>query len=158
MQQLSELISSYSNPGRIEWIGIRPERRAEMRVLQAAVLTQNGLEGDHYSSGGKRSITLLQHEHLAAIGAFLGAGLVDPKNLRRNIIISGFNILGLKNRQFSLGTAILETTGICAPCSRMEETLGKGGYAAVRGHGGITARVITQGTIEPGDQLLPIRE
>ena len=48
---------------------------------------------------------------------------------------------------------MLETTGICAPYSRMEENLGAGDYNAMRGHGGIIANVIEEGEINLGDTI-----
>lgn len=71
--------------------------------------------------------------------------------LRRNIVIKGINLLALKDKTFWVGEALLEYTGECHPCSRMEETLGEGGYNAVRGHGGITARILNGGKITVGD-------
>jgi MOSC domain-containing protein YiiM len=96
---------------------------------------------------------LIQAEHLAVIAAFLRRDQVDPALLRRNIAISGINLLALSGAQFAIGAAVMEGTGACHPCSRMEETFGGGGYNAIRGHGGITARVISGGVIRLGDPV-----
>ena len=46
--------------------------------------------------------------------------------------------------QFRIGEALLEYTGECHPCSRMEENFGPGG---------ITARAVEGGTISVGDAV-----
>lgn len=151
------LLKSPLAPGRVEWIGVRPLRRAAPQALQQVeALAGRGLAGDHYASGGKRQVTLVQHEHLAAMAAWLGRPApVEPALLRRNIVVSGINLLALRKRRFRVGAALLEFSGECHPCSRMEEALGRGGYAAVRGHGGILARVVEGGTIRVGDAVRP---
>ena len=78
---------------------------------------------------------------------------VEPAELRRNIVVEGINLVALKGRRFSIGAAVLEATGECHPCSRMEEVFGQGGYNAVRGRGGVTARVLTEGAIRIGDPV-----
>lgn len=90
---------------------------------------------------------------LVAVAALLGRDAVDPALVRRNLVVSGINLLALHDEQFEIGGVVFEGTGLCEPCSRMEEVLGPGGCDAMRGHGGITARVITGGVIRLGDAV-----
>lgn len=155
---LEDLLSRFPFEGRIEWIGVRPERRADVQSLQVAEITENGITGDHRARPGKRAVTLIQAEHLPTIAALAGHKAVDPALLRRNIVVSGINLLALRKRSFRIGTALFQGTGPCAPCSRMEEALGPGGYNAMRGHGGICAQVIEAGEIAVRDLIVAQRE
>jgi MOSC domain-containing protein YiiM len=151
--QLARLLAAPMRPGEITWIGLRPARRQPLlSVTHADLDPDGGLIGDH-SQSRTRQVTLMQLEHLTAIAAYLGRDSIDPALLRRNILVRGINLHALKDRTFRLGSALLLTTGECHPCSRMEENLGSGGYDAVRGHGGITARIITAGQVRLGDPL-----
>ncbi|MGA7815236.1 MOSC domain-containing protein [Caballeronia sp.] len=129
-----------------------------MQIMREALLeTGRGLIDDHYSRfNGDRQVTLIQSENLATIASHLGKDEALPQDLRRNIVTQGINLLALKDRQFRIGQAILETSGECHPCSRMEEALGIGGYNAVRGLGGIIARVVQGGLIYIGDVVEPL--
>lgn len=159
---LSELLKSLPQIGRVEWIGVAAVARAPMTsIAEVEAGVGIGLDGDHHAKSGKetaRQVTLIQAEHLPVIAALCGRGDVPPELLRRNIVVSGINLLALKTAQFQIGDAMLEGTGPCVPCSRMEENLGPGGYNATRGHGGITARVLRAGAIRVGDQVRPIHE
>ena len=158
---IGKLLNTLPQTGTVIWIGVRPARRAKLLVLnQVKATPEIGLEGDHYASktSSKRQVTLINEEHLSAIASMLGKEAVTPDLLRRNIVVRGINLLALKDRQFQIGTAVLETTGECHPCSRMEENLGPGGYNAVRGHGGITARVVQAGVIRVGDAINIVAE
>ena len=150
---LRAMMDRQAQDGRVAWIGLRPARRAEIAAVEAVEATRDGLAGDHWTRGGPRAVTLIQWEHLPVIGAFLGQEPPAPELLRRNIAIAGINLMGLKRRSFRIGDVVLRGTGICAPCSRMEENLGAGGYAAVRHHGGIGAEVIEPGRIRLGDAV-----
>jgi MOSC domain-containing protein YiiM len=155
---IANLLKTLPQVGHLEWIGIRPVRRAPLVAMrEATVETDRHIQGDHATPkpGGKRQVTIIQHEDLAAVASYLGlAEAIDPGRLRRNLAIRGLNLLALKNRTLQIGKDVqLEITGECHPCSRMEEELGPGGYNAMRGHGGLTARILHGGVIKVGDTV-----
>jgi MOSC domain-containing protein YiiM len=153
---LGQLLGGPVREGRVAWIGLRPERRADVTPVKAATLAAGrGLVGDHYRTtrNGPRQVTLVAAEDLAAMASFLGVNEVRPEALRRNIVTRGVNLLALKDRRFRIGGVLLEGSGECAPCGLMERTLGPGGFNAARGRGGITARVLENGEIRLGDPV-----
>jgi MOSC domain-containing protein YiiM len=143
--------------GRVECIVVRGSPRETARTVAGTVaLAGVGLADDRLGLRGEselstRQVTLIQAEHLAVIARLARVDQVDPAGLRRNLVVSGINLLALKNARLQVGGALLEVVGPCQPCSRMEDTIGPGGYAAMRGHGGMTARVIVTGPINVGD-------
>ncbi len=154
--RLRALLKQRRAPGQLVWIGVRPEHGAPMRTSsEAQLLEERGLAGDLASarSGGKRQVSLLQAEHLPVIAALVGADAIDPALLRRNLVVRGINLHALRATRFRIGEVVLEGSGTCEPCSKMERALGVGGYNALRGHGGILARVKRAGVIRVGDEV-----
>ena len=156
--ELAELMARFARAGRVEWIGVRPRYRGDVNpVAEVHAITDTGLQGDHYAqAGGRRQVTLIQAEHLDVVARLVEKDKVRPEWLRRNIVVSGVNLHALRDRRFRICAVLLEGTGTCDPCSRMEQALGKGGYNAMRGHGGITARIVEGGLIRIGDVVISL--
>ena len=152
---LARLMANLPRAGRVEWIGLRPARGDAMQLVQEVEAASGaGLSGDRYRGrDGKRGLTLIQAEHLPVIAALSGHAAVSPEHLRRNLVVSGIPLVALKGRRFRIGEVELEGTDACDPCSRMEEVLGPGGYNALRGHGGLCARVLRGGVLRLGDAV-----
>ncbi len=147
---------SHSAP-RVEWIGISSGNRQPIEPRdEVTVAVGTGIDGDYHSKkkpGGERQVTLIQSEHFAVIAANTGRDSISPELFRRNIVVRGIELTSLIGHRFRIGEALLEGTGPCTPCSRMDENLGEGGRLAMKGLGGLTARVIQPGRIRLGDSL-----
>lgn len=153
---LDALLNTLPQQGRVQWIGVRPARDEPMIAAASVQLeTDQGIVGDRFKGrpGSARQVTLIQYEHLAVIASCLGLERVEPALLRRNIVVAGINLLALKGKQFRIGNVLLEYSGLAHPCSKMERLLGAGGYNAMRGHGGITARVCSGGLVNVDDAV-----
>ena len=145
-------------PGCLEWIGLRPARRPPMvAVTQAVAIAGRGLEGDHRSDktpGSGRQVTLISQEFIDQTAHFLRRAPIDPALLRRNMVVSGINLHALRYQRFRIGGALFEAGALCHPCSRMESALGKGGVAAMLGHGGLCCTILEGGILTVGDAVI----
>jgi MOSC domain-containing protein YiiM len=168
MPDLRQLTRQFPRTGRVDAILLRPGRGAPaLAVPSVLALQDRGLEGDRSgqarptrAGGHKRQVTLMQAEHLPLIAAWVGRDAIDASLLRRNLVIAGINLLSARSLfadqtvHIAIGEeVILLATGPCDPCSKMEAELGVGAYNAMRGHGGLTARVLAGGRIAVGDAV-----
>lgn len=163
---LRALTAQFPNAGRLDHIFLRPSKGAPcIEASHANAIANQGLNSDRATQspsrnpfGSKRQVTLIQAEHLAVIESFLKQP-IDPMLLRRNLVVSGINLLAAKSLfkdqaiQLVIGEVTLQITGPCEPCSKMERIFGKGAYNAIRGHGGMTARVVQGGMMTQGDSV-----
>lgn len=164
MKNLRDLVAEFPFSGRLDAIILRPGRgEPAMQPQQCRAIEGFGLEGDRTAGGrggGKRQVTLLQAEHLPVLAALLRRSAVDAADLRRNLVVSDLNLLAARSLfldqplRLLLGPdVVLEITGPCEPCSKMDDRLGRGAYNAMRGHGGVTARILRGGELKVGDEV-----
>jgi MOSC domain-containing protein YiiM len=158
IQTLAEMMEVLPQRGVVDWMGVRPARDEPMQApQQIQAIMGKGLTGDRFKAKKtNREVTFIQGEHIDALASMLGISPVQPATLRRNIVVRGLNLLALKGKAFQIGEACFEFTGLAHPCSKMEAALGPGGYNAMRGHGGITTRILRSGTFSVGDEVIVI--
>lgn len=133
--------------------------RGPMETLDHAHVTvEEGVHGDFRGSlkpgRNRRQVTLM------SIAAWQSAlhdlGVHVPWEQRRvNLLLDGVMLEGIVGaRIFFESGPVLEVTGECDPCSRMEE-VAPGLKAALLPHwrGGVTTRVLAGGPIRIGEQV-----
>ena len=123
--------------------------RDPMNVVESArMLEDYGIEGDRHavSEGArtKRQVLLIDQETLDNFE-------LTPGQVRENITTSGIDLHSLSEGQrLAIGDeAVVEITGHCAPCGRMDE-IREGYSTALEGHRGMLASVIRGGEIAVG--------
>lgn len=142
--------------GKLVAIARRGAVRAPMEEMASGeITTAAGLVGDHKGARfPRRQITVLSLDDWHAAIADLGLGIDQaPWTIRRaNLLLEDLCLPRVKGALIRIGPVVLEVTGQTYPCRRMEEALPGLLKALARDwRGGVTARVITGGTVSVGD-------
>jgi len=115
-------------------------------------VAESGISGDH-TKGRLRHVTLIFEDDWSAAAATLGL-VVDPAGRRANVLLSGGEGRELVGRRVRIGDVVVDVKGITSPCPVMEKAA-PGMQEALRpdGRAGVWGRIVTGGTLRPGDAL-----
>ena len=124
-----------------------PGPRRPMRALAEAELAPGGIPGDsHFAPESARQLLLIEAETLAGFG-------LEPGAVKENLTLQGIGLMGLApGTRLAVGSAELEITDECLPCTRMDE-IRPGLTDALKGRRGMLARVTRGGRVRPGDPV-----
>jgi MOSC domain-containing protein YiiM len=148
--------------GFVEGIFLAPEGGALTRSVRAATALEGcGLEGDRYCAGTGHwsrfgrfcEVTFIVAEDLDKIELETGVSVKNGEH-RRNIVTRGINLASFRRGgRFRAGEAVFEYRGPRSVCRYIERLTEPGMTQALKGRGGICARVIGNGTVRVGDRI-----
>lgn len=141
------------------WLaGERSASPTERETVEA--VAGRGLRGDRYfrpadAEGPGVEVTLVEREALRAAERDYDVSL-PPGAHRRNVVTSGVPLNHLVGRQFRVGDAVFEGTGLCEPCAHMESLAVDGAREALVHRGGLEARIVETGALAVDDDVSPV--
>ena len=147
--------------GVVEQIYVTGEGSATMeRVEEVRTIEGCGIEGDRYCEGTGYwtnygdvcEVTLIFSEDLEHIERELGISVGNGEH-RRNIITRGVSFEDLRRKRFRIGETVLEYDRPRPPCRHIQDLTEPGITRALKGRGGICARVVQAGRIRAHDDI-----
>jgi MOSC domain-containing protein YiiM len=148
--------------GFVEGIFLAPEAGAQMKSFQvASALEGCGLEGDRYCTGTGHwsrfgrvcEVTFIAAEDLDDIERETGVRVRNGEH-RRNLVTRGISLKALRRgEQFRVGEVVFEYRGPRSVCRYIEHLTEPGMTQALKGRGGICARVIENGKVRVGEEI-----
>jgi MOSC domain-containing protein YiiM len=148
--------------GFVQDIFFAPEGGAQMKGVQAATALEGcGLEGDRYCAGTGHwsrfgrvcEVTFIAAEDLHNIERETGVGVKNGEH-RRNVVTRGISLKSLRRGEwFRVGEVVFEYRGPRSVCRYIERLTEPGMTQALKGRGGICARVVENGTVRVADEI-----
>ena len=149
--------------GMVEAIHLAAAAGEPMRSVDAArAIAGVGLEGDRYALrtghwspnlNVDRDVTLVEAEEIERLATEQGIVLA-PGATRRNVTTRGVRLNALVGRRFRIGPVECEGTRLCEPCQYLTDLLGEPVLAPLVHRAGLRARILTDGEIRLGADLV----
>ncbi|MGJ8640742.1 MAG: MOSC domain-containing protein [Opitutaceae bacterium] len=114
-----------------------------------------GIIGDRYfdhKEDFKGQITFFDWSIYQRIKNDFDLANLDPSKFRRNVLVEGIDLNTLIGERFTLQGVEFEGAEECRPCYWMDEAVNPGVHEALKGHGGLRARILTSGTLKIENQ------
>jgi hypothetical protein len=147
-----------AGPGSVAGLLIAPEAEAPLVAVESVVaIAGRGLNGDRYAAGrGTFSgpgrgyqLTLVEAETLDELN-------ISWERARRNVVTRGVLLNPLVGRRFRIDEVECIGRRLCEPCAHLEKVSGAGLLRPLVHRGGLRADILVGGTIELGDELVPL--
>ena len=150
--------------GTVDSIHIAPAAsEPTVSVEHAHAVPGKGLEGDRYFKregtysdrhGPDREVTLIEIETIQALERDYKYEL-SPGDARRNIVTRNVPLNHLVGREFQVGEVTLRGIRLNEPCNHLAGLTDDKVRQGLVHRGGLRAQILTEGTIQPGDEIRP---
>ena len=143
--------------GKIEAINISSISEEETVYVNQAFLEKNkGIVNDRYYNNFKHSmeqVTLIDKEEIDFFNYNIKKN-IDYKDFRRNIIVSGLNLIKCINKTILINDVKLKIHEICQPCKYLQDKLRTPELVKLLvNKSGVRAEIITSGFIKVNDRV-----
>ena len=154
MEETIELVHLYLSRGH-NFVGHhgKPPGEHEIReVDQLDCRSGEGVYGDRFfghKQNYKGQITFFAYEVYLDLCSELDVQSRTPEVFRRNVITRGVDLNSLIGQEFEIEGIRFFGTEECRPCYWMDQAFAPGSEAALRGRGGLRAKILSSGLLKP---------
>ncbi len=130
--------------------GRAPDGHPEVSVEEVECVAGRGLKGDRFfdfKANYKGQVTFFAREVYDDLRGRFPAADRPPSVFRRNLITEGVDLNTLIGREFEVQGVRFEGMAECSPCEWMDQAFHPGAEAALKGRGGLRARILTDGVL-----------
>jgi len=150
-----EIVAIYISPAHnfIGHHGQEPDKHPAIAVAQAECVAGEGIRGDRYfahKKDYKGQITFFEWEVYEALRQVCDVYDLSPAAFRRNVITRGMRLNDWIGHRFSMQGIVFEGTQECSPCYWMNTAFHPKAEDALRGRGGLRAKILTSGILQTG--------
>lgn len=147
-----QIVGLYLSPGH-NYFGHHGRDPGTHRLLtpdSVHCVAERGIVGDRFfdhKENYKGQITFFEWEVYEQLRISLGVKGRHPGVFRRNAVTFGVRLNDLVGAVFEIQGVRFEGVAECSPCYWMDRAFGPGAEEALKGRGGLRARILTNGVL-----------